>query len=300
MVKNILKMNLLIYGNSAIKVHCMSQQLNFGVKNVQTRSKQPRYLKISNLLKGFIMKSENIDQIAIALCKAQSEFKSIPKNSINPHFKNRYASLDAIIESVRPILFKNGLSIVQLPMTSEIEGHYLETMLIHVSGQWITSHTPLVMDKNNMQGMGSAITYARRYALGAILGVAPDEDDDGNHNAESLKKNSSTTSSSQITGTKMQGNNSISVQNGISYTTKASQHTHISAPQAGRLIAICKKNNWSSNQLMEYLGREYEIRDTTQITRADYDAICDFVERNDPIDTSIPVPTDEDYGKLQF
>jgi len=99
----------------------------------------------------------------------------VSKDAANPFFKNKYASLSNIIEAVTKPLNDNGLSIVQMPCN---EG--LTTMLVHESGEWIssTSSTP-VKDSTDPQKLGSAITYARRYALGAILSLNIDEDDDG-------------------------------------------------------------------------------------------------------------------------
>jgi len=120
-------------------------------------------------------KSESITELAKALVKFHSVMGKVSKDAANPFFKNKYASLSNIIEAVTKPLNDNGLSIVQMPCN---EG--LTTMLIHESGEWIssTSSTP-VKDSTDPQKLGSAITYARRYALGAILSLNIDEDDDG-------------------------------------------------------------------------------------------------------------------------
>lgn len=99
----------------------------------------------------------------------------VSKDAKNPFYKNKYASLSNILDAVTKPLNDNGLSVVQMPCN---EG--LTTMLIHTSGEWIssTSSTP-VKDTTDPQKLGSAITYARRYALGAILSLNIDEDDDG-------------------------------------------------------------------------------------------------------------------------
>jgi hypothetical protein len=120
-------------------------------------------------------KSESITELSKALVKFHSEMGKVSKDAKNPFYKNKYASLSNIIEAVNKPLNSNGLSIVQMPC---IEG--LTTMLVHESGEWIssTSSTP-VKDETDPQKLGSAITYARRYALGAILSLNIDEDDDG-------------------------------------------------------------------------------------------------------------------------
>lgn len=120
-------------------------------------------------------KSESITELSKALVKFHSVMGKVSKDAKNPFFKNNYASLSNIIEAVTKPLNDNGLSVLQLP---SIEG--LTTLLLHESGEWISSvsSTP-VKDATDPQKLGSAITYARRYALGAILSLNIDEDDDG-------------------------------------------------------------------------------------------------------------------------
>ncbi len=126
--------------------------------------------------------SEHINDIAAALAKAQSLFTQPKKTKTNPHFKNKYAELVDVIEATKDGLLKCDLSIVQ-----GVEDRTLKTRVSHKSGQWIETETPLLLDKQNMQGLGSALTYARRYALSAILNVSSDEDDDGNEASKEHK-----------------------------------------------------------------------------------------------------------------
>ena len=121
-------------------------------------------------------KSESIKNLAIALCKFQGTVEKIVKTATNPFFKSKYASLADILDVIREPLQLNGLSFVQFP-----EGESgLTTMLMHESGEHITATYIMKPVKNDPQGQGSAITYQRRYALGAILGLNIDDDDDGN------------------------------------------------------------------------------------------------------------------------
>lgn len=124
--------------------------------------------------------SEEIGALAEALAKAQGELKNIEKGKINPHFKSRYADIADGLEVIRPVLSKHGLSVVQATTVNYDTGmFYLATRLMHSSGQWIESVYPLQTGK--AQEQGSAITYARRYSIFALVGVAgTDEDDDGN------------------------------------------------------------------------------------------------------------------------
>lgn len=123
-------------------------------------------------------KSESIGALAGALSKAQAEIRGAVKDTANPFFKSKYADLSSVWEACREPLAKNGLSIVQTNRAGE--GRVIvETLLMHASGEWISGELDMRPVKDDPQGVGSAITYARRYALAAMVGVAP-EDDDGN------------------------------------------------------------------------------------------------------------------------
>ena len=124
------------------------------------------------------MQHSSIDQIATALCLAQGEIENAVKNSANPHFRSRYADLAEIINTVRPVFTKHGLSVVQSP--SYADGLVnVTTLLMHKSGQWIRDTASAPASKLDAQGVGSAVTYLRRYSLAAFAGIAQ-EDDDGN------------------------------------------------------------------------------------------------------------------------
>lgn len=128
--------------------------------------------------------SEQIAKIAPALVAAGAELQPVAKDATNPAFRNKYATLDAIMEQVRPVLAKHGLTVLQgvtHPETIDgrITGLNVETRLIHVSGEWISSSVTLPVEKTTAQGAGSAISYGRRYGLSALLGLTA-EDDDGN------------------------------------------------------------------------------------------------------------------------
>jgi len=129
-------------------------------------------------------RSDTIADLVVALVKAQAQFKATPKTGKNPMFKSNYSTFDDIVGAVRGPLAEAGLSYAQ--MLDDVGGApALTTTLMHTSGQWIDSTTPLVIGAGNrgtneVQALGSALTYMKRYALAAMLGVASDEDDDGN------------------------------------------------------------------------------------------------------------------------
>ena len=124
--------------------------------------------------------SPEIKDLAKALCAAQASLNAAKKDSLNPHFRSQYASLQSVWDAAREVLSPNGLSVSQL--FEPTDGHLLSltTMLIHTSGQWIAGTISVSLQKNDPQGSGSAATYCRRYGLSAILGIVADEDDDGN------------------------------------------------------------------------------------------------------------------------
>ena len=128
-------------------------------------------------------KSESIQNLSAALVKAQAEMPAVKFNKTNPFLKNRYADLGAIIETSQPILAKHGLAVSQLCST-EGDRVGVETVLIHTSGEWIGSSMEIPATeergKSSAQVAGSIVTYIRRYALAAILGMYADEDGDGN------------------------------------------------------------------------------------------------------------------------
>lgn len=119
-------------------------------------------------------------ELATAMAKAQSQIKTALKDSKNPHFKSSYADLTSVWDACREALTKNGFSVIQRTDFDAGGEVWLETMLLHSSGEHIASRYPLRPAKQDPQGYGSAITYARRYCLAAIVGVVADEDDDGN------------------------------------------------------------------------------------------------------------------------
>jgi hypothetical protein len=121
--------------------------------------------------------SENIADLATALALAQAEMKNATLNKVNPHYKNKYADLAAVRAATLPALNKHGLSILQTTQITDA-GLVLVTRLAHKSGQWMDSTYPLPLAADKPQIMGSALTYARRYAWSSLCGVFADDDDD--------------------------------------------------------------------------------------------------------------------------
>ena len=128
-----------------------------------------------------MLTSPTTKEITTALIEFHKEIGTISKDAANPFFKSQYATLTKILETIKDPLTKNGLTFVQFPDGD----NGLTTRLMHSSGEWLEASYTMKPAKNDPQGLGSAITYQRRYSIGAILGLSTEVDDDGN--AASIK-----------------------------------------------------------------------------------------------------------------
>lgn len=118
--------------------------------------------------------------LAAALVAAQKEMPAVEKDGTNPHFKSSFTTLGKLIATVRPVLNRHGIAVTQLPSRDEQGKPTLITRLVHSGGDSMEETMPLILAKNDAQALGSALTYAKRYALAAALAIADQEDDDGN------------------------------------------------------------------------------------------------------------------------
>jgi hypothetical protein len=204
-------------------------------------------------------KSDSIANIAVALVKFNGEVSKIEKDSSNPHFKNKYASLDNIIDEIRPILHKHGLSIMQFP-GGDGERFTMTTMLLHESGEWIESQ-PIVMKpvKNDPQGIGSCTTYARRYSLSSFLSLNTGEDDDG-EGASGDRNTSSNNNDSRHSGTAPSG-------------------ALASEGQTKMLYAKHKATGWNSfDAINTFLG--YTITKFAEVQAADVTKLAQHLDKH--------------------
>lgn len=133
--------------------------------------------------------SDPINELAAALVKAQAAIQPALKDKTNPAFRSRYADLTAIWDACREALTSNGLCVIQMPHDSAESGRVaLTTILLHTSGQQISTTVSAPLVKQDAQGVGSALTYLRRYSLAAMVGVVTDDDDDGNAASKAPKQ----------------------------------------------------------------------------------------------------------------
>lgn len=123
--------------------------------------------------------SAELGALAKALAKAQASVTNATKDATNPHFKNRYATLASVRAAITGPLSESGLAVVQTTEPHGDAGVCVVTMLVHESGQWVRGRLFLPVAKKDPQSFGAAISYGRRFALGAIVGIATEDDDDG-------------------------------------------------------------------------------------------------------------------------
>ena len=121
--------------------------------------------------------SGSINELADALVTAQPKIGVAIKNAVNPHLKNKYADLGAVWDACSDALKSCHLSVIQMPQPSDDGKLHLETILMHKSGQWISGVAVVPIAKQDAQGYGATLTYARRYGLAALLGITQDDDD---------------------------------------------------------------------------------------------------------------------------
>jgi hypothetical protein len=210
-----------------------------------------------------LKKSEDIKDLAVALCKFNSEVSKISKDAQNPQFRSEYVTLDKLIEITRPILQKNGLSIMQTPLAKDTGEIGVQTLLIHETGQYIESEalymTPVRMIKGggcevakDPQAAGSTISYLRRYSYQAILNLNTGEDDDAN-SGSGLK------------------NNQEQSQHQVAVT--------LTEPQIKRLYAIAKKADIDATGVGKLVKSKYKCA-VNEMNKKQYDDLCTALEEN--------------------
>jgi hypothetical protein len=208
-----------------------------------------------------MLRSDSIKNIAIALAKFQGEIRNPENTEVHPHFKCKYAPLSEVLNLVRPVLAKNGLSIFQSTETTESGLVGVKTMLLHESGEFIESDTLLLKpDKMTPQGAGACITYGRRYSISSILGISSEDDDDAN----------------SVSGNKPQQNNRHN-NNQAKQQPKTNEekptYEKIDDKQRKTLFELAQKNQ---KLLMEVLNK-FSYKNTKDISKADYNVLCSEV-----------------------
>lgn len=168
-------------------------------------------------------KSESIVNLAKAMSEFQSEVKNPANTANNPFYKSKYAPLNDILNDVRPLLSKHGLSVIQSPGGNG-KDISISTILLHSSGEWLELEPlTLTAEKITPQGAGSAITYGRRYVISALLGIASEDDDDGNSLESTQGKQKSSTNKAvkcSDCGKEVQATEKMGVDGVVAYSNK--------------------------------------------------------------------------------
>jgi hypothetical protein len=187
-------------------------------------------------------KSQSIAELAKALSKAQHDFGPLVKGASNPFFKSKYADLSGVMDVARGPLAENGLCFVQTNEPDDPGFLTVETTLMHSSGEWVAGRIRIPLVKSDPQGYGSAMTYARRYALQAILGLAAEDDD-----AESATQRKAPVDRSK--------SEKAHAPPPEPQTSATGQETPITAPQRKKLWAMMKESGLNQDEAKAFYDR---------------------------------------------
>lgn len=222
-----------------------------------------------------MMHTEQLNELAAALAKAQGAMQNAKKDANNPFFKSKYADLASVWDAVRGPLSSNDLSVIQ-SIDCDEHGMVLITKLLHSSGQWVDSKVMVKAVKEDPQGLGSAITYMRRYALQAIAGVSPDEDDGEaamGRDEEGDKKQKAKPAPAKPAPTKPVP---------ASPAPTNSRDARVTAKQVDRFWSIVTASGYTNDQGKEILVA-CGYQSSRDILMRHYDTICKCIEET-PVD----------------
>jgi len=214
------------------------------------------------------MKSESITELAKALSNFQGKMTAVKKDATNPFYKSRYATLDTIWESIRKPLSENGLSVAQTMGLTPDNKSVLETTLYHTSGEWISGTQLVNPVKDDPQSLGSAISYARRYSLSALLGVVSDEDDDANIATKSESK--------PVVKTEAKPEPRPKPETTAPSPTKA--EPSISAAQTKKIYASVKEKGITADQAKAYIKKTFNKSSSKELTTSEASRLISDIE----------------------
>ena len=195
--------------------------------------------------------SEKIDLLAKAMIEVQKELQGAKKSAENPFYKSNYADLQACIEAGAPVLTKHGLCVLQ-PMGGTPDSPSVITLLMHESGQWVSGELVMTPDKKGPQGIGSAITYNRRYSYSAMIGLHQ-EDDDGEGTKNKDKKESGDKSTTKETP-----------------KSKGIHSSPITDKDATELFKLAQGKGMVEGELHTYCQEKYNVQGVYDLTKKQY------------------------------
>lgn len=226
--------------------------------------------------------SDSINEIASALSRAQGQIKTALHNAENPHFKSSYANLASVWDACRKALSDNNLAVTQQTSMVEtgvnVHTFFLTTVLMHSSGQWISGGYPIEPVQKTPQGYGSATTYARRYALMALVGVAPDEEDDGHAATSNQRARDDRPAPAQQRNPAKPAD--AKAGNKGAEQSAAPKKWQMSEAQGKRLFAIANEAQWAPEQVKAYMKAVFKIESSGQLTYDQYQKLCLFLGGN--------------------
>ena len=228
------------------------------------------------------MQSETIGKLAEALAKAQGSMSAAAMDGNNPHFRSRYATLTSVWDACRKPLTDNGLSVVQAFRVDDNGLLLLVTKLCHTSGEWMVSEYPITPVKNDPQGLGSAVTYARRYTLSSIVGVVADDDDDGNaaSGQQSPSRHANGNSNGNPAPVRVATGNDAQDDNPFNDSDKPSEAQHKMLFAVG--VKVYGKDNWDAKRKELVLAVTHGRTDSsTELGKAEMRKLLDGLKEKE-------------------
>jgi hypothetical protein len=227
-----------------------------------------------------VQTSEQFDAIAAALAKAQGVMDAASKDAANPHFKARFASLASVREAIRKPLSENGIAYIQTLRTNEgaVE---VDTRLIHSSGQFIGDTLRVPLAQATPQGVGSASSYGRRYALMAIVGLAAEDDDA--EAAHGRTGNGVRTISARAKAT---GPTLVSDNDGEEYEDEAARNEYIG--KCTKHILAAKETGTSREAIVKWFAAQAPARRDFGLSQAEVDFQRSLIKESFPEEAKVP------------
>lgn len=232
--------------------------------------------------------------MAAALAKVQGKLKPVALDTINPFFKSEYASYQACRMEAQPHLAEAGLAVSHFPVILPDGRPALECILSHSSGQFICGVYPLNPVKNDPQSLGSATTYAKRYSFKAMVGIFDKEDDDGNAATHAPRSENHAPASAAprqpVRPAAQAGSQKAGEPPGDKPKPKPGAPTD---KQLARLWAIASAAGWTKSGVKVHCEEKWGISSSKDLNRAQYDELCDFIEKNPAEDIPSDDPGDD-------
>lgn len=245
--------------------------------------------------------SPETKEICLALSKAQGEFPEIKKDKevevtmkSGGKYKYKYAELSSIVSACRPALAKHELSFTQGTIESAEagKGPVIRTRLMHSTGQWIETDYPIISKEDDMQGVAGGTTFARRYGLTSILGIASESDDDGNGANRQQTKQAPQQKGTQPMKTREPQQAAPPPKNhapGATQTQEPGKVQMASDPQIAKLWATAKSKSWTEEQVRSYVANKLGEDSMRNVTMKDMIAVINRVDKGGQFETDMGV-----------